>query len=149
MSGIATPVIVMNESILDMIEATFGISKNDILQAIAISKVGHKHVEQFDTEVVANADILPTNFKTVLPNSRLLVMIQLTWAGTEPDIFWRKINGNSTAEGMVLSTVQATKVKTSDYQFDEPATRGTEYNIRADQDCTFTYMIIIEYAIGF
>ena len=145
----AQPVIVMNESILDMIEATFGISKNDVLQAIAISKVGYKHIEQWNTEVLANTDVLPTNIRPVLPNSRILTMVQLTWSGTEPDLFWRKIKGDSTAEGMVLSTIQLSKVKTADYQWDEPVTRGTEYNIRADQNCTFTYMIIIEYAIGF
>jgi len=144
-----TPVIVMNESILDMIEATFGIKKNDVLQAIAISKVGHKHIEQFNTEVVSGADVLANNIKPILPNSRFLVMIQLTWAGTEPDILWRKVNGNDSVNGMVLTTVQATKVKTGEYEWDEPVTRDTEYNIRADQDCTFTYMIIIEYAIGF
>ena len=68
----AQPVIVMNESILDMIEATFGISKNDVLQAIAISKVGYKHIEQWNTEVLANTDVLPTNIRPVLPNSRIL-----------------------------------------------------------------------------
>ena len=144
-----TPVIVMNESILDMIEATFGISKNDVLQAIAISKVGHKHVEQFNTEVTANTDVLDTNIRPILPNSRILTLIQLTWSGTEPDIFWRKVQGNDKVNGMVLSTVQLTKVKTADYQWDEPVTRSTEYNLRADQNCTFTYLLMVEYAIGF
>lgn len=145
----ATPVIVLNESILDQIQAIFGIAKNDILQAIAISKVGHKHIEQWNTELIANTDALDTHLKPVLPNSRFLTLVQLTWPGTEPDLFWRKIKGNSTANGMVLSTVQGVKVKTAEYQWDEAVTRGTEYNIQSNQDCTLTYLLIIEYAMGF
>jgi len=145
----ATPVIVMNESILDAIEALFGDSKNDILRAIAISKVGHKHVEQWNTELIKDVNLLADNIKPLLPNSRMLILVQLTWPGTEPDLSWLKIKGNSSAEGIVLSTVQGAKVKTSDYEFDEPVTRGTEYNIQSDQDCTLTYLLIIEYAMGF
>lgn len=147
------PIVVNLEgtSILDKIQEQFGISTIDILRAIAIKSVGHKHVELFGVKTLAagSPKALSDNLKPILPNSRMLVMFQLSWAATEPNISWQKIKGNNTANGNVLSTLNGSKVTGSDYQFDEPVTRGTEYNLITSQDCTFDYIIVIEYAIGF
>jgi len=136
-------------SLLDEIEALNLGNKLDILRAIAIKNSGHKHLELYDTEIATiGQEALGEDIVPVLPNSRMLVMFQLDWPVTEPNLQWIKKRSGSTATGIVLSSLDGAKKKLSDFQFDEPVTRGTSYNLTADQVCTLDYLLVVEYVIG-
>lgn len=135
-------------SMLDKIEELGLARKVDILNAIAIKNTGLKHVELFAVKVMSGVQALGDDIEPSLPNSRMLILTQLSWAGAEPELSWRKRKNGASASGRVLSTLAGVKVSGADYQFDEPVTKGTTYNITASQDCTFDYFLVIEYTIG-
>lgn len=134
-------------SLLEDIEKNFGIKKSDILRAIALKSVGHRHLNNFNFGTVkANKDVLPENFKSVLPNSRIKFYFSLSFA-TAPKVLIRTIRGNDKDESQALNTI--TLKTNGKYEFDILASDDEQYNLRFDQDVTLKHLKIVEFAMGF
>ena len=133
--------------LLDEIQNLFGISKNDILLAIGLKNVGHRHLNNFNFGTVkANVNALAENVTTRLPNSRLKFYFSLTFS-TEPKVNAITKRGNDTDTSEALSTVVL--ISGGIYEFDILASDDEEYNLQFDQDVTLKHLKIVEFAIGF
>lgn len=135
-------------TLLDLIQSVSGVTKIDLLNSISIGSVGFLQRNLYNLSPAINALILAANIKPVLPNSRIILEVRITFTGTVPKIWWRRFLQNTSTyyDEQVLSGT--TLVSGSAYQFFALMTRGEEYNFYADQAGVTIDVKAIEYRMG-
>lgn len=135
-------------TLLDLIQSISGVSKIDLLNSIGIGSVGYLHRNLYNLSPGQNVLALAANIKPVLPNSRIILELRVTFTGTVPKIWWRRFLQNTTTYYDEQVLVGTTLVTGASYQFFALMTRGEEYNLYADQAGVTLDVKAIEYRMG-
>ena len=135
-------------TLLDLIQSVTGVTKIDLLNSIGIGSVGYLHRNLYNLSPGLGVLALYTNIKPILPNSRIILEIRVSFTGTVPKIWWRRFLQNTTKyyDEEVLAGITITSGAA--YQFFALMTRGEQYNLYADQAGVTLDIKAIEYRMG-
>lgn len=135
-------------TLLDLIQSVSGVTKIDLLNSISIGSVGFLQRNLYNLSPASSTLALAANIKPILPNSRIILEVRVSFTGTVPKVWWRRFLQNTTTfyDEQVLSAT--TIVSGSAYQFFALMTRGEEYNLYVDQAGVTLDIKAIEYRMG-